>query len=78
MARSSFVLGKVHQWVLDIKNLSRVAISQLQAAYSALVKSLQREWIYLHRVVPDCCSLFAELEEAFGSTIILSSSNVWL
>ena len=69
-ARSSFVLGKVHQWVLDIKNLSRVAISQPQAAYSVLVKSLQREWIYLRRVVPDCCSLFAELKEALLSSFL--------
>ena len=63
-------MGKVHQWVLDIKNLSRVAISQPQAAYCALVKSLQREWIFLHRVVPDCCSLFTELEKSLLSSFL--------
>ena len=47
-----------------------MAISQPQAAYSALVKSLQREWIYLRRVVPDCRSLFAELEEALLSSFL--------
>ena len=66
----SFVLGKIHQWALDIKNLSRVAISQPQTAYSALVKSLQQEWIYLCRVVLDCCSLFAELEETLLSSFL--------
>ena len=69
-ARSSFVLGKVYQWVLDINNLSHVAISQPQVAYSALVKSLQQEWIYVRWVVPDCCSLFTELEEALLSSFL--------
>ena len=67
VARDSFILEKVHHWVSDIKNLSRVALSQPQAAYSALTKSLQREWIYLQRVIPDCCSLFVELEKTLLS-----------
>ena len=57
----------IRHWVSDIKNLSRVALSQPQAAYSALTKSLQREWIYLQLVIPDCCSLFAELEKTLLS-----------
>ena len=46
-ARNSYVLERVHQWVLDIKNLSQVAIFQLQTVYSPLYKSLQHKWIYL-------------------------------
>ena len=70
VAGRSFTLGKVHQWVLDIKNLSHVAISQPKAACSALVKPLQRGWIYLRRVGPDCCSLFTELDETLLSSFL--------
>ena len=67
-ARDAFVLAKVDQWVSDIHHLSHMAESQPQAAYAALTKSLQREWIFLQRVVPMCCTLFANLE-----TTLLSS-----
>ena len=66
--REAFVLGKVNQWVSDIQHLSRMAESQPQASYAALTKSLQREWIFLQRVIPKCGTLFAGLE-----TILLSS-----
>ena len=49
-------------WDYDIHHLSHMAESQPQAAYAALTKSLQREWIFLQRVVPMCCTLFANLE----------------
>ena len=67
-ARDAFVLAKVDQWVSDIHHLSHMAESQPQAAYAALTKSLQREWIFLQHVVPICCTLFANLE-----TTVLSS-----
>ena len=53
--RGAFVLAKVDQWVSDIHHLSHMAESQPQAAYAALTKSLQREWIFLQHVVPMCC-----------------------
>ena len=67
-ARDAFVCTKVDQWVSDIQHLSHMAELQPQAAYAALTKSLQCEWIFLQRVIPKCHSLFAKLE-----TTILSS-----
>ena len=61
-ARDTFILAKVDQWVSDIHHLSHMAESQPQAAYAALTKSLQREWIFLQHVVRMCCTLFANLE----------------
>ena len=69
-ARSSFVQEKVNQWVLDVHNLSQMAIPQPQAAYAALTKSLQCEWIYLQRVIPDCHALFAPLENIIHSSFL--------
>ena len=69
-ARHCFVQGKVDQWVSDINHLSKMASPQPQAAYAAFVKSLQCEWIYLQRVVPDCCPLFAPLENAVISSFL--------
>ena len=63
-ARHSFVQGKVDQWVSDIYHLSKMATPQPQAAYAAFTKSLQCEWIYLQRVIPDCHTLLAPLENA--------------
>ena len=47
-----------------------MAVSQPQAAYAALTKSLQCEWIYLQRVVPHCHALFAPLENVISSSFL--------
>ena len=44
---TSFVLSKVGDWSQYITLLSSVAKDQPQAAYVALTKSLQQEWIFL-------------------------------
>ena len=46
-ARDGFDLAKVDQWASSIHHLSHMAESQLQAAYAALAKALQCEWIFL-------------------------------
>ena len=33
-------------------------MTQPQAAFATLTKSLQCEWRYLQRIVPDCSALF--------------------
>ena len=89
-ARDAFVLAKVDQWVSDIHHLSHMAELQPQAAYAVLTKSLQREWIFLQRVVQMCCTLFANLETTllssffpamFGCEIrtenVFSSGSLW-
>ena len=69
-ARSSFVQDKVDCWVSDVRHLSEIAVPQPQAAYVALTKSLQCEWVYLQRVVSDCRSLFAPLENIISSLFL--------
>ena len=63
-----FVQSKVNNWVHCIECLARAAESQPQAAYAALKHSLQFEWSYLSRVVPDCGFLFNPLKSAITDT----------
>ena len=59
-----FVQSKVETWVNSIECLAKVADSQPQAAHAALSHSLQFEWSYLSRVVPECTSAFDPLRTA--------------
>ena len=49
-----YVQQRVQKWVHYVEKLTNAAESQPQAAYTALTKSLQFEWTYLQRVIPDC------------------------
>ena len=55
----SFVESKVHEWSHQVELLSSIAVEQPQAAFKALTKSLQCQWIFLQRVTPKCGGLFA-------------------
>ena len=48
--QATFVQDKVCHWIADVKCLSKIAEKQPQAAFAALVKSLQCEWQFLQRV----------------------------
>ena len=69
-----FVRSKVETWVHCIECLAQAADSQPQAAHTALSHSLQFEWSYLSRVVPDCTFAFdplrAAIRERFWSSLL--------
>ena len=46
------------------RQLAKAAGSQPQAAFAALSKSVQFEWRFLQRVIPNCSALFSLLEDA--------------
>ena len=60
--RDEYVMSKVRRWVGHLDLLSEAALTQPQLAYAALSRSLQHEWTFLLRVVPQCGQLFQELE----------------
>ena len=68
--QSSYVANKVQGWVNLINELSNIASTQPQAAFSAFTKSLQHEWTYLQRVTENCGSLFKDLESVISSSFI--------
>ena len=52
--RQEWLRPQIQTWVKGIKKLATVAHRFPQTAYAGLVQSLQSEWTYLQRVVPDC------------------------
>ena len=64
------VMSKVHRWVGHLDVLAEAASTQPQLAYAALSRSLQHEWIFLLRVVPQCGQLFQEIELSLFSRFL--------
>ena len=45
-----------------VNTFSDIALTQPQLAYTAVTRSLQHEWTFLLRVLPNCGLLFQDLE----------------
>ena len=65
-----YVKQKVQKWVQYVESLTKAAESQPQAAHAALTKSLQFEWAYLQRVVPNCAAAFVPLRDSINGKFI--------
>ena len=65
-----YVKQKVQKWVQYVENLTKAAESQPQAAHAVLTKSLQLEWAYLQRVVPNCADAFVPLRDSINGKFI--------
>ena len=61
---SDFVAQKVKMWVDCVQRLSDVAKVQPQAAHAAVSRSLQFEWSFLQRVIPNCAAAFVPIRDA--------------
>ena len=69
-ALSEWLEPQVAQWAQGVESLAKVARRYPQTAYAGLAKSLQQEWQYLQRVVPDCGAAFEPVEEAIRSVFL--------
>ena len=67
-----FVHHKVNKWVNYVNTFSDIALTQPhdQLAYTAVTRSLQHEWTFLLRVLPDCGLLFQDLESSLASNFL--------
>ena len=61
---------QILQWVKGIELLAMAAKRYPQTAYAGLVKSLQTEWTYLQRVVPEIGEMMKPIEEAITNTFL--------
>ena len=68
--KDEYVMSKVCRWVGQVDVLAEAAVPQPQLAYAALSRSLQLEWNFLLRVVPQCGQLFQELKISLFSRFL--------
>ena len=68
--KDEYVMSKVRRWVGHLDVLAEAASTQPQLAYAALSRSLQHEWTFLLRVVPQCGQLFQEIELSLFSRFL--------
>jgi hypothetical protein len=69
-ARSAWLEPKIQAWIDGIHTLARAARHFPQSAYVGLAKSLQSDWQYLQRVLPDCSVGFEPVEEALANAFL--------
>ena len=70
VGQATFIQDKVCHWIVDVKCLSKIAEKQPQAAFAALVKSLQWEWQFLQCVMPNYGNYFTHLDDVLTSTFL--------
>ena len=61
---STWLRPQIDSWCFGVHALAKAAVQYPQTAYAGLCKSLQSEWLYLQRVLPNCGEAFAPLESA--------------
>ena len=60
---TEYVEQKVRAWIHCVEKLTKAAESQPQAALAAFTRSLQSEWVYMQRVIPNCADAFTPLRD---------------
>ena len=61
---NSYVRAKVEEWSGELSKLSKFALTQPHAAYSALTHGLLGRWTFLCRTQPDIDGLLSPLEQS--------------
>jgi hypothetical protein len=69
-ARDAWLESQLDTWLHGVAKLSQVALRFPQTAYAGLAKSLQSEWQYLQRVLPNAGPAFAPVEEALATQFL--------
>jgi hypothetical protein len=70
-SRKEYVSSKISTWVQTVGQLSMVASEKYShSAYTGYTKSLQHQWTFLQRVVPNIDDMFQPLEDMINSSFI--------
>ena len=59
--KDDLVRRRVHEWIHNVKTLTKAAELQPQTAYAAFTKSLQFKWTHLHRLTPSYANALSVL-----------------
>ena len=68
--KSSYVTDKVTAWATAIEDLSSIAKKYPQTSYCGLTKSLQHEWAFIQRVIPDIAKELQPLQDTIVSSYL--------
>ena len=68
--RELWLEPKIQLWVEGIKSMGKVARRFPQTAYAGMTRSLQCEWQYLQRVLPNVSDVFKPVEQALRSHFV--------
>ena len=63
-----FIADKIDAWLVCVDKQAWAAEKQPQAVYAAMAKSLQFEWSFVQRIIPNCESSFALLQDKINTT----------
>ena len=63
-----FIEDKMDAWLVCVDKLVWAAELQPQAAYAAMAKFLQFEWSFVQRIIRNCESSFALLQDKINTT----------
>jgi hypothetical protein len=69
-ALNEWIQPKIDAWTAGVRTLAKVAKRFPQTAYAGLTKSLQTEWTYLQRVVPNIAAKFQQVEDAIAQDFL--------
>ena len=61
-----YISDRVERWARCVGRVAEAAVHQPQASYVAMVKSIQAEWSFFQRVVPDCAEGFVALRDSIN------------
>ena len=73
--RETYVEEKVDIWKDEVMNLSKMAITQPHAAYTAFTFGLKHKWTYVMRTIPGISELLKPLEECISQSFIPAITN---
>ena len=65
----AFMQKKIMELTNSVFKLSKVAESQPQAAFSTLEKSLQFEWSYIQRILPNFDDEYVPIQDAVSHSL---------
>jgi hypothetical protein len=70
-SRDDYISSKISSWTQTVKQLSMVALEKYShSAYTGYTKSLQHQWTFLQRVIPNIDAHFQPLEEMITSSFL--------
>ena len=61
--KETFIKNLVSQWVNELRELTKIAKSELQAAYSNFTHSLRQKWNFAMRTIPGLENYLLPLED---------------